>query len=57
MRPIEGGAFLEIKSVDEFTFINSSYVLVLRQVESAKMQQHYIENQGDKGANDAGDVP
>jgi alpha-1,4-galacturonosyltransferase len=56
MRPIEGGAFLEIKSVDEFTFLNSSYVPVLRQVESAKMQQHYIENQGDKGANDARDL-
>ncbi|XP_058752410.1 probable galacturonosyltransferase 9 [Vicia villosa] len=55
MRPVEGGAFLEIKSVEEFTFLNSSYVPVLRQVESAKIHQHYIENQADKVANDARD--
>ncbi|KAK7316255.1 hypothetical protein VNO77_35143 [Canavalia gladiata] len=53
MRPVEGGAFLEIKSVEEFTFLNSSYVPVLRQLESAKMQQRYLENQVENGSNDA----
>ncbi|XP_014516059.1 probable galacturonosyltransferase 9 [Vigna radiata var. radiata] len=39
MRPIEGGAFLEVKAVEEFAFLNSSYVPILRQLESAKMNQ------------------
>ncbi|CAJ1947254.1 unnamed protein product [Sphenostylis stenocarpa] len=39
MRPIEGGAFLEVKAVEEFTFLNSSYVPILRQLEWAKMNQ------------------
>eukprot|EP00256_Glycine_max_P042914 XP_006593710.2 probable galacturonosyltransferase 9 [Glycine max] len=53
MRPIEGGAFLEVKSVEEFTFLNSSYVPILRQLESAKMKQRYLENQADNATNDA----
>ncbi|XP_061367789.1 probable galacturonosyltransferase 9 [Gastrolobium bilobum] len=52
MRPVEGGAFLEIKSVEEFTFLNSSYVPVLRQLESAKMQQRYFENQAEHASNE-----
>ncbi|RDX81877.1 putative galacturonosyltransferase 9, partial [Mucuna pruriens] len=53
MRPVEGGAFLEVKSVEEFTFLNSSYVPVLKQLESAKMKQRYLDNQADNGTNDA----
>lgn len=53
MRPIEGGAFLEVKSVEEFSFLNSSYVPILRQLESAKMKHHYLENQADNATNDA----
>ncbi|XP_027358126.1 probable galacturonosyltransferase 9 [Abrus precatorius] len=53
MRPVEGGAFLEVKSVEEFTFLNSSYVPVLRQLESEKMQQLLFEKQAENAANDA----
>ncbi|TKY50110.1 galacturonosyltransferase 9 [Spatholobus suberectus] len=53
MRPVEGGALLEVKSVEEFTFLNSSYVPILRQLESAKMKQLYFENQADNATNDA----
>lgn len=38
MRPVEGGAHMEIKAVEEYTFLNSSYVPVLRQHEAAKLQ-------------------
>ncbi|KAL7602731.1 hypothetical protein Lser_V15G20408 [Lactuca serriola] len=44
MRPIEGGAFVDIKAVEEFTFLNSSYVPLLRQLESANLQKIYLEN-------------
>ncbi|KAJ9562213.1 hypothetical protein OSB04_007373 [Centaurea solstitialis] len=37
MRPVEGGAFVEVKAVEEFTFLNPSYVPVLRQMEAAKL--------------------
>ncbi|KAG4911812.1 hypothetical protein AAZX31_19G034500 [Glycine max] len=53
MRPIDGGAFLEVKSVEEFTFLNSSYVPILRQLESAKMKQRFLENQADNATNGA----
>lgn len=52
MRPVEGGAFLEVKSVEEFTFLNSSYVPILKQLESAKMKQRYLEHQADNATND-----
>lgn len=48
MRPIEGGAFVEIKAVEEFTFLNSSYAPVLRQIESAANLQK-IENNTKSG--------
>lgn len=47
IRPVEGGAFLEIKSLEEFKFLTSSYVPVLRQLETAKMRQHHFENQAE----------
>ncbi|KVH92611.1 probable galacturonosyltransferase 9 [Cynara cardunculus var. scolymus] len=50
MRPVEGGAFVEVKAVEEFTFLNPSYVPVLRQMESANL---YIE---DKAENETGEV-
>ncbi|XP_057447794.1 probable galacturonosyltransferase 9 [Lotus japonicus] len=56
IRPVEGGAFLEIKSVEEFTFLNSSYVPVLRQLESAKIHQRYFENPAENGTDDAHDM-
>lgn len=53
MRPVEGGAFLEVKAVEEFTFLNSSYVPVLRQLERAKMHKHYLANQAENATTDA----
>lgn len=49
MRPIENGAFVEIKAVEEFTFLNSTYVPVLRQIESANLQKIYLENNTKSG--------
>ncbi|GJT98897.1 probable galacturonosyltransferase 9 [Tanacetum coccineum] len=34
-----------VKAVKEYTFFNSSYVPVLRQLESAKLQKFYFENE------------
>ncbi|KAI9121396.1 hypothetical protein K1719_008429 [Acacia pycnantha] len=51
MRPVEGGAHMEIKAVEEYTFLNSSYVPVLRQHESAKLQK--FENQAENLTEDA----
>ncbi|KAJ4898601.1 putative galacturonosyltransferase 9 [Raphanus sativus] len=44
MRPLDRGARVEIKSVEEFKFLNASYAPVLRQLESAKLQKFYFEN-------------
>lgn len=38
------GAHVEVKAVEDYKFLNSSYVPVLRQLESAKLQQFYFEN-------------
>ncbi|CAK9134053.1 unnamed protein product [Ilex paraguariensis] len=35
IRPVKGGAHVEIKTVEDYTFLNSSYEPVLRQLESA----------------------
>lgn len=35
MRPVGGGARVEVKAVEDYAFLNSSYVPVLRQMESA----------------------
>ncbi|XP_021895765.1 LOW QUALITY PROTEIN: probable galacturonosyltransferase 9 [Carica papaya] len=44
MRPVEGGAHVEVKAVEDFGFLNSSYVPVLRQLESANLQRFFAEN-------------
>ncbi|XP_077237698.1 galacturonosyltransferase 9 [Tasmannia lanceolata] len=51
MRPVEGGAHVEVKAVEDFEFLNSSYVPVLRQFESANLQKFYFENATRDGAN------
>ena len=51
MRPLDRGARVEIKSVEEFKFLNSSYAPVLRQLESAKLQKFYFENQAENATN------
>ncbi|KAB1211394.1 putative galacturonosyltransferase 9 [Morella rubra] len=45
MRPAGGGANVEVKAVEDYTFLNSSYVPILRQLETAKLQKFYFENQ------------
>ncbi|KAA8530496.1 hypothetical protein F0562_005205 [Nyssa sinensis] len=37
-RAVEGGAHFEVKAVEDFTFLNSSYVPLLRQLESVTLQ-------------------
>lgn len=44
MRPVERGAHIEIKAVRDFTFLNSSYVPLLRQQELANSQKPSSEN-------------
>ncbi|XP_023728980.1 probable galacturonosyltransferase 9 [Lactuca sativa] len=41
-KPVERGAFVEVKTVEGYTFLNSSYVPVLRQMESANSQNLYF---------------
>ena len=38
-----GGATIEVKNVDAFTWLNSSYCPVLRQLESARMREYYFD--------------
>ncbi|KAF6169093.1 hypothetical protein GIB67_038590 [Kingdonia uniflora] len=45
MRPVEGGAHVEVKAVEDYKFFNSSYVPVLTQLESTNLQSFYFENQ------------
>ncbi|XP_057522041.1 probable galacturonosyltransferase 9 isoform X2 [Amaranthus tricolor] len=52
MRPAGGGAHVEVKAVEDFTFLKPSYVPVLRQLESAKSQTHDSENQAENAAKD-----
>ncbi|KAJ0249813.1 galacturonosyltransferase 9 [Hirschfeldia incana] len=56
MRPLDRGAHIEIKSVEEFKFLNSSYAPVLRQLESAKLQKFYFENQAENASRDAHNI-
>ncbi|EPS65125.1 glycosyltransferase [Genlisea aurea] len=47
MRPIQRGAHIEIKAVDSFKFLDSSYVPVLRQLESPSVKKFYFETRAD----------
>ncbi|GLU07954.1 hypothetical protein SLE2022_248920 [Rubroshorea leprosula] len=38
------GAHIEVKAVEDYKFLNSSYVPVLKQLESAQLQKFYFEN-------------
>ncbi|KAH0659916.1 hypothetical protein KY290_029465 [Solanum tuberosum] len=46
------GAFIEVKAVEDYNFLNSSYVPVLKQLESAKLQQFYFENKLENATKD-----
>ncbi|KAK1363022.1 Hexosyltransferase [Heracleum sosnowskyi] len=50
-QPVEG-AHVEVKAVEEYTFLNSSYVPVLKQLESAKLQKFYFENRAENATKD-----
>ncbi|XP_076959713.1 putative galacturonosyltransferase 9 [Bidens hawaiensis] len=47
LKPVGRGAFVEVKAVEEFTFLNSSYVPILRQLESANLQKLYLDDKSD----------
>ncbi|KAJ1427942.1 Nucleotide-diphospho-sugar transferase [Sesbania bispinosa] len=47
------GAHIEVKAVEDYKFLNSSYVPVLRQLESAKLQRFYFENKLENATKDA----
>ncbi|KAH7299065.1 hypothetical protein KP509_25G071300 [Ceratopteris richardii] len=53
MRPPNNTTHIEVKAVEDYTFLNSSYVPVLRQLESAKLQKFYFENQMENATKDA----
>lgn len=56
MRPARGGAHVEVKAVEDFKFLNPSYVPVLRQLESEKSQTHDSENQAENATKDLGNL-
>ncbi|KAJ7974235.1 Hexosyltransferase [Quillaja saponaria] len=56
MRPVEGGAHIEVKAVEDYTFLNSSYVPVLRQLESSSLQKFYFENRAENATKDANNM-
>lgn len=53
MRPPNNATHIEVKAVEDYTFLNSSYVPVLRQLESANLQRFYFENQMENATKDA----
>lgn len=56
MRPVEGGAHVEVKGVEDFSFLNSSYVPVLRQLENLKLQKFYFQNQAENATKDVSNM-
>ncbi|CAH1431943.1 unnamed protein product [Lactuca virosa] len=46
------GAHIEIKAVEDYKFLNSSYVPVLKQLESANLQRFYFENKLENATKD-----
>ncbi|KAJ7961583.1 Hexosyltransferase [Quillaja saponaria] len=46
------GAHIEVKAVEDYEFLNSSYVPVLRQLESANLQRFYFENKLENATKD-----
>ncbi|XP_022925155.1 galacturonosyltransferase 8-like isoform X2 [Cucurbita moschata] len=46
------GAHIEVKAVEDYKFLNSSYVPVLRQLESANLQRFYFESSVENATKD-----
>eukprot|EP00249_Psilotum_nudum_P019099 c27100_g1_i1 orf=797-2464(-) len=55
MRP-PGRSHIEVKAVEDYKFLNSSYVPVLRQLDQANMQRFYFENQMENATKDASNL-
>ncbi|KAF9623559.1 hypothetical protein IFM89_003349 [Coptis chinensis] len=56
MRPPQGSAHVEVKAIEDYEFLNSSYVPVLRQLESANLQKFYFENRAENATKDANNM-
>lgn len=52
MRPIQGGAHIEIKAVDDFKFLSSSYAPVIKQLKSTNLQKFYFETRAENATKD-----
>ncbi|CAM6126403.1 unnamed protein product [Calypogeia fissa] len=50
------GAHIDVKAVEDFKFLNSSYVPVLRQLESANLQRFYFENEMENATKDTANM-
>lgn len=50
------GAHIEVKAYEDYKFLNSSYVPVLKQLESAKLQQFYFQNQLENATKDTSNM-
>ena len=46
------GAHVEVRAIEDYKFLNSSYVPVLRQLESANLQRFYFENKLENATKD-----
>lgn len=56
MRPAGGGAHVEVKAFEDYTFLNASYVPVLRQLGSADLTKFYFENRAENATKDANNL-
>ncbi|KAL3813518.1 hypothetical protein ACJIZ3_014786 [Penstemon smallii] len=56
MRPLQGGAHIEINAVDNFKFLNPSYAPVLRQLESSNLQKFYFETRAENATKDVNNM-
>ncbi|XP_022844775.1 probable galacturonosyltransferase 9 isoform X2 [Olea europaea var. sylvestris] len=56
MRPVQGRAHIEIKSVDEFKFLDSSYAPVFKQLKSVSLRKFYFENRAENATKDVNNM-
>ncbi|KAG8366988.1 hypothetical protein BUALT_Bualt16G0025700 [Buddleja alternifolia] len=52
MRPIQGGAHIEINAVDNFKFLTPSYAPVLKQLQSANLKKFYFDTRAENATKD-----
>ncbi|KAL1558936.1 putative galacturonosyltransferase 9 [Salvia divinorum] len=56
MRPLQGGAHIEIKAVDDFKFLTPSYAPVHKQLQSAKLRKYYFETRAENTSTDVNNM-